>query len=519
MAWFRSVGALACGLAALLLAGGGGKPMETTLQDDAIFLHRSPAQVRAAARTAAALGADRIRLTAGWQFIAPAGERRRMPRLPFDGSDSATYPVARWTELDMAVKAVTAAGLKVQLDVGFWAPRWAVRSGSPSGRHRAWPDARKFADFATAVARRYSGAFRDPADRRRVLPAVRMYTPWNEPNHNAFLEPQWVRDGRGGWRPESPHLYRALYQAGYRAIKRVSPLNKVLLGNTSPEGSDRPGPGRHGVAPLEFLRTMACVDERLAPLRVPECRHFTPLRADGYAHHPYSRWTAPDVRSSRPDDAPIADTDRLETLLTALHHLGRITTDLDVYFTEYGYESRQDDPFVPFDRETQAEYLSWASYLAWKDPRVRMMAQFQLRDIDPRESGHTPGTRSFYRDFQSGLLDRRGRAKPAARSFRLPFWAQPQGTPGQDRVVVVWGQVRPGTGARTVRVERRTPQGWTPVATYGSACDGSDHAFVTDGQGAFQRALPALADPADYRFAWRHADGSWEASNSVPVAP
>src|SRR6476620_4334442 len=68
------VGALACGLIALVLAGSGGRPMETTLQDDAIFLHRSPAVVRAAARTVAALGADRLRLTAGWRFIAPRAD-------------------------------------------------------------------------------------------------------------------------------------------------------------------------------------------------------------------------------------------------------------------------------------------------------------------------------------------------------------------------------------------------------------------------------------------------------------
>jgi hypothetical protein len=510
------VGALACGLVGLLLAGAGGKAMETTLQDDAMFLHRPAAQVRSAARTVAALGADRVRLTAGWYFIAPRGQARRMPRGGFDGSDSATYPVARWTELDTAVKAATDAGLKVQLDVGFWAPRWAVRRGSPAGRNRWWPDARRFADFATAVARRYSGAFRDPLQPRHVLPAVRMYTPWNEPNHRSFLEPQWVKDGRGGYRPESPHIYRAMYQAAYSAIKRVSPLNRVLLGNTSPEGS--PDPSGHGVAPLEFLRTMACVDEHLAPLRVPECRRFRPLSADGYAHHPYARWTTPDTRSSNPDDVPLADTDKLEALLSALHREGRITTDPEIYFTEFGYESREDDPFVPFDRAQQAEFLSWADYLAWRDPRVRMFAQFQLRDIDPRESGRRRGTRSYYRDFQSGLYDVRGRAKPAARSFRLPFWVQGPAATGQQGVVLAWGQVRPNRGAETVRIERREGAAWVPAATYGRTCDGAEQGFLTDAHGTFERAVPAAPGPADYRFAWRRDDGSWDHSNPVTVA-
>src|SRR4051795_280542 len=87
----RGVGALACGLAALLIAGSGGKVMETTLQDDAVFLHRRAAQVRAAARQLAALGADRLRLTAGWSAIAPRARARRMPRGRFVGSNPGTY--------------------------------------------------------------------------------------------------------------------------------------------------------------------------------------------------------------------------------------------------------------------------------------------------------------------------------------------------------------------------------------------------------------------------------------------
>jgi hypothetical protein len=521
------MGALACGVVALLLAGAGGKSMETTLQDDAIFLHRSTAQIRQAAETVKRLGGDRIRMTAGWHFIAPRARSRRMPRGRFRPTDPATYPVSRWLELDRAIKIATDAGLKVQLDVGFWAPRWAQRRPAERGRYRWWPDAAKFGAFATAVARRYNGRFRDPTDSSRMLPAVRMYTPWNEPNHNAFLAPQWVRDRtgggwRGGWRPESPHIYRAMYEAAYRAIKRVNLANRVLLGNTSPEGSS--DPGRHGVAPLEFLRTLACVDARLQPLRVAECRHYRPLRADGYAHHPYARWTTPATPASHADNVPLANSLDLETLLSALAHRGRLASDLDVYYTEFGYESSQDDPFVPFDRAQQAAFLSWSSYLAYHDPRVRMFAQFQLRDIDPRESGRTPGTRAYYRDFQSGLYDVRGRAKPAARAFKLPFWAQLHGDPGAaDRIVVLWGQVRPNTDAETVRVERRTlgpgAHPWAPVMTWGNRCDSSEHAFVTDRLGTFERAVPAGTEPAAFRFSWRHADGTWEHSAAVSIDP
>ena len=64
---------LGCSLAAVLLAssGTGSANVETTLQDDAVLLHRSPAEVRKAAHTIAELGADRVRLTAGWSVLAP----------------------------------------------------------------------------------------------------------------------------------------------------------------------------------------------------------------------------------------------------------------------------------------------------------------------------------------------------------------------------------------------------------------------------------------------------------------
>jgi hypothetical protein len=505
------LGALACSVVVLLLSGGTGKPMETTLQDDAQFLHRPAAQVRATARRVAALGADRVRLTAGWSALSPRPRSRRVPGAPFDASDSATYPRGSWTALDTAVKAVDDAGLKAQIDVGFWAPRWAVQRPSPNGRGRWRPDPELFGDFATAVARRYSGGFRDPADRTHRLPAVRMYTPWNEPNHPSFLAPQWIDDPARGRRPESPHVYRAMYEAAYDAIKAVSPLDQVLLGGTSASGSTVAGQG--GVPPLRFVRELACVDAALAPLDVPECRNFKPLRADGFAHHPYSRTTVPGASSPAPDDVPLADVDRLERLLGELAARGRITSSLGLYLTEYGYESRQDDPFAPFDRAHQAEFMGWSSYLAWRDPNTRMFAQFLLRDIDPSESGHTRGTRSYYRDWQSGLYDAAGEPKPAAQAFKLPFWVQTDAGKG---VLVAWGAVRPNHGAETVRVERRVLGGtWYAVQTWGSTCDPGDRAFLTDREGVFQRALPAAAGPADYRFSWRRPDGVWEASEGI----
>lgn len=513
------MGSLACSLVSLLLASspGGVKDMETVVQDDALFLHRPAAAVNQSARRLSELGADRIRLTAGWSAIAPQPYAKAVPGAPFDASDSRTYPDRAFKGLDTAVKAATANGLKVMIDLAFWAPRWAVGQPSPNpDRERFFVDAAAFGDFATAVSRRYSGGYRDPEAPDKNLPAVRLYTTWNEPNHPSFLKPQWARARGGGFRPASPHIYRAMHNAAYDAIKKVSWQNRVLLGGTASGGSTTPGKG--GVPPLQFVRALACVDDNFKPLDVPECVNYTPVKADGYAHHPYSRVVSPATSAPSPDDVRIADSARLGDLLKRLHRERRLASRLEIFNTEYGYESRQDDPYQPYDRDQQAAFIGWSTFLAWKDPNTAMMAQFLLRDIDPAESGRKRGTRQYYRDWQTGLYDAAGDAKPAARAFKLPFWAETRGTgTDTDKAVLLFGQVRPGTGPRAVRVERQDPATgvWQPIQTLERGCDPDTAEFLTDRAGVFLRTAP-YSGPASYRMAWRHDDGTSE--YSVPIA-
>ena len=115
------VGGLLCSLVLALSgnAAGVGKHMETTLQDDAIFLHRPGAVVRAQARRLARLGADRLRLTASWNALAPAPRSRRKPARPVRWQRPGDLPAGGWHRLDRAVEAGVAAGLQVQIDVAF----------------------------------------------------------------------------------------------------------------------------------------------------------------------------------------------------------------------------------------------------------------------------------------------------------------------------------------------------------------------------------------------------------------
>src|SRR5690349_2333082 len=96
-----------------------GAGLETVIQDDRILLHQPPDAVRAAMAQIQALGADRVRLTANWSTLARDPDSAQRPQ--FDASDPAAYEQARWTGLDTAVAAARAVGLKVLIDVGFWA--------------------------------------------------------------------------------------------------------------------------------------------------------------------------------------------------------------------------------------------------------------------------------------------------------------------------------------------------------------------------------------------------------------
>jgi hypothetical protein len=457
------------------------RALETILQDDAQLLHGDDASVRGALETIRELGVDRVRLTAGWSVLTRDADAATRPA-DFDATDPAAYEQQRWRELDRAVRLAQELGLRVMIDVGFWAPAWAARDAG-AGRARSEVDPAAFADFAVAVSRRYSGTFEPPRGLSAALapardeafldgllgggapsssapppppgplPRVDLLTLWNEPNHPGFLRPQWRQAG-GRTVAWSPHLYRAMVVRAYPAVKAAQPAVKVLVGATAALG-DHTGRGVNGVPPLRFVREFACVDRRLRPRRTGACRGFERVPGDGWSHHPYSLDVVPATRSMRGrDNARIGELDRLTRLLGRLATRGRLARPLrNVYVTEYGYETRT-QRFAPRD---QARFLTWAEYLAWRNPRVRTFAQFLLRDV-PRGSGGSTRRRALGQ-WESGLLFADGRPKPAALSFRAGLHAE-QRAGG----VRLWGRVR---GADIVRgwIETQDGRRWHRIAT------------------------------------------------------
>jgi Cellulase (glycosyl hydrolase family 5) len=432
----------------------------TIVQDDAELLHRSTPRTAATIDDLRDLGVDWLRVTAGWSVIAPEPGAARRP--DFDAADPAAYPAGAWSHLDRVVRLAGARGLRVAIDIAFWAPRWAVeRPGRRADHERDEIVVEQFAQFAQAVARRY--------------PRAVAFTIWNEPNHNAFLLPQWERT-HDGWRPASPHRYRAMVQAAVPRIKAAAPDALVLIGATSSVGVDHPDAASDRMAPLTFLREMACVDERLRPLRRPECRSFQPLPGDGWSHHPYSLELAPWVADPQASNVRMGDLPRLTALLSRLHAAGRTRKALGLYLTESGYQTNPPDPTWRVSLTDQARWLPEGERIAREEPSLRGVSQFLVRDLPERPGGDA---RTRWRDYQTGLRFADGRPKPAHRSFGLALVARRAGA----RQVAFWGLVRRGAGRREVTVTVREAGGaWHTLLRRRTRVDGT-----------FQATVPAAA--------------------------
>jgi len=477
-----------CLFVALALAGAVLAPvtpthaaLQTLVQDDASLLHRPTDQVRASMQKLRSLGVDRVRLTANWSVLTREPDANRKPD-GFDARDPAAYPQARWVGLDNAVQIARATGLEVLIDIGFWAPHWATND-PPGPRARTNVDPKAFADFTVAVARRYSGTWRPltaappappPSQDQNLLdglfggqpaggqtpavvpneplPLVGQFVLWNEPNHPSLLLPQWTGRGRGA-RPASPALYARMVRAAYPAAKKIRPDAAFLLGNTSSDGGRAP---RGAVAPLLFIREMACVDRKLRPLRSAACKSYKRLPGDGWAHHPYPRQLRPDDvgRPEHTDYVRIGNLARLSRLLRKLTRRGRIAKRLrEIHLTEFGYETSPIPGRPTLTQAKQARWLTWAEYIASRVPGVVTFAQFLLRDLPPGPVRVSPSKNRGFGQYYSGLETSMGKDKLAAKTFTAGLFARRQ----SRRRVLVWVRLRLGAGPKKVTVERRLP--------------------------------------------------------------
>jgi hypothetical protein len=530
-------------------AGAAGLP--TVFQDDRLLLHQPPEQVREALEGMRALGADRVRLTANWSVLAPSPDADRRPE--FDAADPAAYDQLAWRRLDQAVVLAREVGLDVVVDIGFWAPRWATTGPGPRARENV--DPRAYADFATAVARRYSGSFALPADAPppsgeqppppqsppppppedeslveeliggdpdvprqgetpppsvppgEPLPAIDQFILWNEPNHPALLMPQW-----SGTQPASPDVYRAMVHAAYPAAKSVRPSAAVLIGNTSSTAGARDGDGP--VAPLRFLRELACVDRGLRPRTDGACADFRRVPGDGWAHHPYMRNERPDRRSRgrKIDEAGVGDLARMSGLLDDLVANGRLAPgNRAIHLTEFGYETAAVGRRRALSQAEQARWINWAEWEVSRVPAVRAFAQFLLRDQPPAPQRISDSTNRPFGEFSTGLLDVDGRPKLAARAFVAGLFAELRGR----STVELWARLRLGSAPRRIWFERRLPGGTWQRLTTASRSGRRERELVIGGRDAVTRRTTHVRG-ARYRLVHVRDTGPVA---GLPVAP
>ncbi len=420
-------------LAFLLLVAPGtaaaSSTQRTLFQAPRELLGGSPAERAQTLDELRGLGVRDLRIVLSWRDVAPAATSASVPA--FHERDPARYP---WGRYGAAIDAASAAGFRVLLTVSGPVPRWATAARRDQ---RTRPSPLHFQRFFEAVARRFGTK-------------VDRYSVWNEPNHPAFLLPQYVQG-----KPVSGTIYRKLYLAARRGLKAAGQQDRVpLFGETAPRGTGRV------VAPLRFLRQALCLTS--AGRRRASCNQ---LKIREIAHHPYTTRAGPTFAPPGRDDVTIGVLSRLTRLLGTAERAHAIPRGSTIAITEFGIQSLP-DPIIGVSQTTQAEYRSAAELLAYRQPRVRTFAQYLLRDDNPR-----PGPASSrYSGFESGLRTAQGTAKRSYAAFRLPLVARPAG----HTRVALWGLVRPARGRTSVLIEYRAAGStrWRPLKRVASNARG-----------------------------------------------
>jgi hypothetical protein len=356
-------------LAALALAALAIAPpaaaLELGIQDDPVFLGPPIADIGTPAVSPARglalawqLHATTLRLNVRWNAVATAPDH---------------YDLSR---VEAAIGTARAAGLRVQLALTGPAPAWATANRRVGNNA---PDPAAFGRFATVVATQLRGR-------------VARYAVWNEPNWHGLLTP----------RRRAAALYRALYRAAEPALRRADPHARVLFGELAPMGSPE-----DATSPLRFLREAMCANKRWHPIR-----RCAPLRADGFALHPYTLRWRPDFPGMTSNDVTTGSLARLEHALGILAAKNALSTPrgrpLPLYLTEWGWHARS--ALIP--EPLRSQYMLAGLDLVAHDPHVRQVIWYQLVGAPDRPRPI----------WDTGLLNADGSPRPAFRA--LHAWAR-----------------------------------------------------------------------------------------------
>jgi hypothetical protein len=502
----------ALALAAAIAAPGAA----ATTTQDSIFqddgqLHANPVRTL---QTLHNLGVTRIRTEIAWGQIAPAN-----PPKGFQASNPAAYPASSWGASDEIAVLAKQYGISVYFVVAGPAPKWALgpgdphQSGEPVG---VWkPNAAAFGAFVSALGTRYSGHYA-PRSGAAPLPRVSFWSIWNEPNYGQDLAPQ---SSAGGQIQLAAATYRGLLNSAYGALHATGHgSDTILFGETAPHGYVNGG-NFSGVAPLEFVRGLYCLNSRLQQLRgslaaangcptTPAASaHFRAqnpglFAATGFASHPYAQGTPPNrsLHVGGQDNADFADfaaLGKLERTLDAANRSYGSGTRFPIYSTEYGFQTNPPEkPAVrtyPLPLDTAAAYMNWCEYLSYKSSRIRSYDQYLL--VDP------PGGR-----FASGLEFSNGAAKPGLAAYKLPLF-MPRTTAHGGATLEVWGGVRGASSTQAkIQFQPGSRGNFTTLATV----------RINNARGYFD-VRQRFAGAGTVRIAWTASNGKTIYSRSVQL--
>ncbi len=373
------------------------------------------------------LGADTLRIEVKWSEVAPEPASKTKP--DFNAADPLAYAFGPnnypgFYPYDDLVRRATNLGFGIIITITGDAPRWATEGGLGATFETANRRviASEYAQFAAAVVKRYSGDLPD-------LPPVRYFSIWNEPNHRNFIKPT----------NEAPQIYRKLVDAAV-PLMRANAVDgaKILVGELAPVGR-----APRAMGPTEFLRKWLCLNKRFKRTSAGSgCASFKKVAAQGFAHHPYG----PTERVPKKRDViNLLAIRQLGKYLDQAARAGRITARLPIYNTEFGLQSNPPDRTVSTSLARQAALINEKEEYAFRYSRLKSHSQYLVLDDPPRPGGASVK----WSGFQTGLRFSDGRRKASYNAYRFPIVVKARG-PG----VSIWGRVRPGSGVRSVQLQK-----------------------------------------------------------------
>ena len=210
------------------------------------------------------------------------------------------------------------------------------------------------------------------------------------------------------------------------------------------------------------------------------------------------------VPPGSPDFANLAALPNLERLLDTVTALYGSSKRFPLYSTEYGYFTNPPYAFGAPLPAVASDYLNWAEYISWRNPRLQSWDQYLL--TDPPGSGPSK--------FVTGLQFADGTPKATYAAWRMPIYL-PDTRESGGKALELWGCVRPAhyaaldTGAaQRVRIELRTRRstGFSVVKTLP----------ITDPDGYFDTDV-AFSSGGTVRLAWSYPHGPTIHSREVQV--